>query len=71
MIYECLPLSWLITQAGGKAIADRLDILDIYPKHIHDRIGITLGSKIDVEEVLMFNKKYAMTESETEKLETQ
>lgn len=69
MLYECLPLSWLITQAGGKAISNRNDILDIYPKHIHDRIGITVGSKNDVEEILQFNKKFAMTESETERLD--
>lgn len=56
MLYECLPLSHLITTAGGAAISDTKEALSLKPKILHDRMGIVLGSKIDVEEVLEFNK---------------
>ena len=33
-------------------------ILDIQPKHIHERCGVFLGSKDDVEDVIKFFKEY-------------
>ena len=44
------------SQAGGLANSGTQRILDIQPKGIHERTGIFLGSKEDVEDVLSFYK---------------
>jgi fructose-1,6-bisphosphatase I len=50
-------MAFLIEQAGGKATTGTQNALDIIPEHIHDRSGIWLGSKEDVEELESFYKK--------------
>lgn len=55
LLYECIPMAYLVEQAGGKAMArEGLDILDIKPTHIHQRSPIYLGSAEDVDEVIKF-----------------
>lgn len=44
-------MAYLIEQAGGKATTGTMDCLDLVPEHIHDRSGIWLGSKEDVEDL--------------------
>ncbi|KAI7885356.1 fructose-1,6-bisphosphatase [Lichtheimia hyalospora FSU 10163] len=51
ILYEVFPMAFLIEQAGGKASTGTMNALDIIPEHIHDRSGIWLGSKEDVEDV--------------------
>ncbi|KAI8149288.1 fructose-1,6-bisphosphatase [Fennellomyces sp. T-0311] len=57
ILYEVFPMSYLIEQAGGKASTGTKNALDLVPEHIHDRSGIWLGSKEDVEELESFYKK--------------
>ncbi|CAO3630407.1 unnamed protein product [Cunninghamella blakesleeana] len=57
ILYEVFPMAFLIEQAGGKATTGTKDALDIIPEHIHDRSGIWLGSKEDVEELESFYKQ--------------
>nr|XP_014090867.1 fructose-1,6-bisphosphatase 1 isoform X1 [Bactrocera oleae]XP_014090868.1 fructose-1,6-bisphosphatase 1 isoform X1 [Bactrocera oleae]XP_014090869.1 fructose-1,6-bisphosphatase 1 isoform X1 [Bactrocera oleae]XP_036217653.1 fructose-1,6-bisphosphatase 1 isoform X1 [Bactrocera oleae]XP_036217654.1 fructose-1,6-bisphosphatase 1 isoform X1 [Bactrocera oleae]XP_036217655.1 fructose-1,6-bisphosphatase 1 isoform X1 [Bactrocera oleae]XP_036217656.1 fructose-1,6-bisphosphatase 1 isoform X1 [Bactroce len=54
LLYECNPMAFLMTQAGGLASDGRIDILDIVPQKIHERSPIFLGSKQDVEEALRY-----------------
>ncbi|VDL26767.1 unnamed protein product [Hymenolepis diminuta] len=55
LLYECIPMAYLVEQAGGKAMArEGLDILDIKPTHIHQRSPIYLGSAEDVDEAIKF-----------------
>ncbi|XP_018788414.1 PREDICTED: fructose-1,6-bisphosphatase 1 isoform X2 [Bactrocera latifrons] len=54
LMYECNPMAFLMTQAGGLASDGRIDILDIVPQKIHERSPIFLGSKQDVEEALSY-----------------
>ncbi len=49
LTYECIPLSFLAEQAGGKAIDGEMRILDKMPTDIHQRTPIYFGSKKDVE----------------------
>lgn len=56
LMYECNPMSFIITQAGGKASNGKIDILDIVPQKIHERSPVFLGSKKDVEEALSYQK---------------
>lgn len=58
MLYECFPMAWLMEQAGGMAVDDEGNrILDKTPKRIHERSGIWLGSKGEIEHLLKFIKK--------------
>lgn len=57
LLYECNPMAYLITQAGGLASNGKISILDIVPQKIHERTPIFLGSKLDVEEALDYYQK--------------
>ncbi|KAK6631458.1 Fructose-1,6-bisphosphatase [Polyplax serrata] len=59
LLYECNPMAFIITQAGGLASDGCNDILDIQPKKIHQRSPIYLGSAEDVEDVLSIIRKHA------------
>lgn len=59
LLYECIPMAYLITQAGGLASNGDIPILDIQPESIHQRSPIFLGSKEDVEDVLAIIKKHS------------
>lgn len=58
LLYECIPMAYLITQAGGLASNGSISILDIQPEDIHQRSPIFLGSKEDVEDVLAVFRKH-------------
>lgn len=58
ILYECFPMAMLMEQAGGSAINDKGDrILDILPKGIHDKSGIWLGSKGEIDRFLTYLPK--------------
>lgn len=57
LLYECIPMAYIMKEAGGLASNGEIDILDIVPESIHQRSPIFLGSKEDVQEVLQFVKK--------------
>ncbi|KAG0683536.1 Fructose-1,6-bisphosphatase [Pichia californica] len=58
ILYECFPMALLLEQAGGMAVNDKGErILDLIPKKIHERSGIWLGSKEEIEKLLTFIKK--------------
>ncbi|XP_063383088.1 fructose-1,6-bisphosphatase 1 [Cydia fagiglandana] len=52
LLYECNPMSFIVTEAGGVASNGKIPILDIEPAAIHQRAPCYLGSKKDVEELL-------------------
>lgn len=56
LLYECNPMAFIIEQAGGKASTGKIDVLDVVPKAIHQRVPIYLGSKLDVDEALSYIK---------------
>nr|QJA18298.1 fructose-1,6-bisphosphatase [Monochamus alternatus] len=58
LLYECIPMAYLVTQAGGLASNGKIPILDIQPTSLHGRSPIFIGSKEDVEEVLEIIKKH-------------
>lgn len=51
LLYECNPMSFIVTEAGGLATNGKVPILDIVPSSIHQRVPCYLGSKKDVEEI--------------------
>lgn len=54
LLYECIPMAFIIEQAGGAATTGTMDVLDVQPTSIHQRIPIFLGSKDDVEDFKKF-----------------
>ncbi|KAI8999286.1 fructose-1,6-bisphosphatase class 1/Sedoheputulose-1,7-bisphosphatase [Gaertneriomyces semiglobifer] len=57
VLYECFPMALLIEAAGGKASTGRQRMLDLTPKELHQRSGIILGTKEEVERVEELYKK--------------
>ena len=58
-MYECAPMAYIIVQAGGLASTGTMNILDVQPTNIHERIPCFIGSKEDVEDVIECYKKYS------------
>ncbi|XP_045501209.1 fructose-1,6-bisphosphatase 1 [Colias croceus] len=56
LLYECNPMSYIVTEAGGLATNGSIPILDVQPTSIHQRAPCYLGSKQDVEELMSFLK---------------
>lgn len=58
IMYEASPLGMVIEQAGGKAVTIRDGhvgpMLDLQPTSIHERTGVILGSRDEVDAVLGF-----------------
>ena len=44
LLYECFPMAYVMEKAGGAASDGARRILDIEPKHIHQRSPIHMGS---------------------------
>ncbi len=51
LMYEANPMAFVIEQAGGAATDGGTRILDLQPKALHQRTGVVLGSKNEVERV--------------------
>ena len=49
LTYEANPISFLISQAGGKATNGSIDILNVEVNEIHQRVPFIFGSKGEVE----------------------
>jgi len=65
LMCECAPLAMCMKQAGGMTTNGEMDILEIEPEEIHQRVPLYLGSEKDVETVMkILNiKKKAIAES--------
>ena len=54
-LYEAMPMSMIIEQAGGRSIAgSNSRLLDIKPKSLHERIPVVMGSSDEVDHVERF-----------------
>ena len=49
MLYEVIPMSYLVSKAGGKATTGPKNIMELTPENIHSTSPIILGSKDEVE----------------------
>ncbi|CEO60209.1 Putative Fructose-1,6-bisphosphatase [Penicillium brasilianum] len=60
ILYECAPMAMLFENAGGLAVNSRMErLMEVRPEHIHDRSGVFLGSKGEVQKVIdMYNKHH-------------
>jgi len=56
LMYEANPMSFIIEQAGGAATDGRTRMLEVQPQALHQRIGVVLGSKNEVERVARYHR---------------
>jgi len=54
LLYEASPMAFLIEQAGGLASTGEMDILDVVPSELHQRVPVILGSRWEVQKCLEF-----------------
>jgi fructose-1,6-bisphosphatase I len=57
LMYEANPMAMIVEQAGGAATDGTQRILDIQPTALHERVGVILGSKNEVERVTRYHKE--------------
>ena len=55
LMYEANPMAFIVEQAGGAATDGRRRILDIQPVALHERVGVILGAKAEVERVTQYH----------------
>jgi fructose-1,6-bisphosphatase I len=59
LLYEAAPLAFLVEQAGGYASNGYMNILDIHPDSLHQRIPLFIGDKNLVERAEEFIREDA------------
>ncbi len=55
MLYEVCPMGFIVEQAGGAASTGLENIMDVIPSTTHQRIGVIMGSKNEVAQVVDAN----------------
>ncbi|MFP5240072.1 MAG: class 1 fructose-bisphosphatase [Acidobacteriota bacterium] len=58
LMCEANPLAFLVEQAGGKATDGEIDILQIEPSELHQRVPLFIGSRNDVDKVMEIYRKH-------------
>lgn len=58
LLYECSPLAFIAEAAGGAASNGTEPILDLQPTQLHERTGLIIGPKADVEEAERFIREH-------------
>jgi fructose-1,6-bisphosphatase I len=66
LMYENIPLAFLVEQAGGKASDGYRRIMEIQPEHLHQRTPLFIGSRKMVERAEAFMREYSPVEARTE-----
>jgi len=57
LMYEANPMAFIVEQAGGAATDGSTRILDIQPTALHQRVGVVLGSKNEVDLVTQYHQE--------------
>jgi len=52
LLYEAIPMGFIMEQAGGKSMSKDIAVLDIQPDALHQRVPVYLGSKTYVDGLL-------------------
>ncbi|CAF1430182.1 unnamed protein product [Adineta steineri] len=51
LLYESIPMSYIVEKAGGASTNGQHSILKIQPQHIHQRSPVFLGYKEEIEKL--------------------
>ena len=52
LLYEAIPMGFIMEQAGGKSMSKDIAVLDIEPEALHQRVPVYLGSEVNVDTLL-------------------
>jgi fructose-1,6-bisphosphatase I len=52
LLYETIPLAFVMEQAGGRAVDGEHPVLSVMPESIHQRSGFVCGGVEDIEDYL-------------------
>ncbi len=52
LLYEAIPMGFIMEQAGGKSMSKGIAVLDIEPEALHQRVPVYLGSEVNVDTLL-------------------
>ncbi len=58
LLYEAIPMSFLIENAGGRATNGHERILDIVPEAMHQRVAVFLGAQEEVDLVTSYHQEH-------------
>jgi fructose-1,6-bisphosphatase len=58
LMYEAVPMAYVIEQAGGYGSTGRGPILDVQPQSLHQRTPVFIGNRDVVEKAEEYIKKY-------------
>jgi len=59
LMYEANPMAFLVEQAGGAATNGFIPIMDVEPVGLHQRVGVVLGDRKEVETVTAYGQQPA------------
>lgn len=59
LLYEANPIGFVVEQAGGRCSTGRQPMLGVKPTALHQRIGVVLGSKHEVERIERYHHEPA------------
>jgi len=62
LMYEAIPMAFIVQTAGGYASNGIQNILDIQPDHLHQRVPLFMGNREEVEMIESYIKKYDKAE---------
>src|SRR3546814_10015029 len=57
LMYEANPMSFLVEQAGGAASNGYQRIMEVKATGLHQRVGVVLGDKAEVETVVAYGRE--------------
>jgi len=57
LLYEANPMSFIMEQAGGLSTTGSMRILEVVPSALHQRVPVMMGSKHEIERILMYHSK--------------
>jgi fructose-1,6-bisphosphatase I len=55
LMYEANPISIIVEQAGGASFTGRQCIMELQPKHLHQRVPVVLRSKNKVDRIVSYH----------------
>jgi fructose-1,6-bisphosphatase I len=53
-MYEANPMAYIVKEAGGSASNGNMDIMQIVPEHLHQRVPLFIGCEYDVNMIEEF-----------------
>ena len=55
LLYEAAPMAMVVEQAGGRASTGTMDIMDVQPRSLHQRVPLYVGSAefVDLAEEML------------------